>query len=95
MELKLSTLVQYAFLLGISYILIVAPLLRSLFGSPSFEESPEQLSVEKIESLVIPDPNLKCPEHSYSIRVFSRDPLVIYITSFLSVEEADHLVKIR
>lgn len=36
-----------------------------------------------------------CPADAYSVRVFSREPLVIYIENFLSPEERDHLLEIR
>lgn len=37
----------------------------------------------------------KCGPDSYSIHVFSREPLVVYIENFLSLEERKHLLEIR
>ncbi|OCL04995.1 hypothetical protein AOQ84DRAFT_323635 [Glonium stellatum] len=91
MVLKLSTTVQYLFIGAIGYILAGAPLSRSLFG-PSKQNPPEEISSEKSASLVIPEDNLTCPYHAYNIHIFSRDPLIIYIQSFLSNEEAEHIV---
>lgn len=35
--------------------------------------------------------NYTCPQHLYSVQVFSEDPLVIYIPGFLTESEAQHL----
>lgn len=35
-----------------------------------------------------------CPDHRYTVHLFSKDPLVIYISDFITVEEALHLEKI-
>ncbi|KXH52208.1 2OG-Fe(II)oxygenase family Oxidoreductase [Colletotrichum salicis] len=37
---------------------------------------------------------LSCPPDDYSVRIFSKEPLVLYIEGFLSVEERKHLLKI-
>ena len=34
----------------------------------------------------------KCREHTYSVRLFSRDPLVLYLDGFVSLGEAEYLV---
>jgi len=94
MVLKLSTTVQYLFIGAIGYILAGAPLSRSLFGAHK-QDPPEEISFEKSASLVISEDNLTCPHHAYNVYIFSRDPLVIYIKSFLSNEEAEHLVRVR
>lgn len=39
--------------------------------------------------------SIQCPEDSYSIHVFSREPLVLYIEGFLRPEEQTHLLDIR
>lgn len=93
MVLKLSTTVQYLFIGAIGYILAGAPLSRSLFGARK-QDPPEEISFERSASLVISEDNLTCPHHAYNVHIFSRDPLVIYIQSFLSNEEAEHLVRI-
>jgi hypothetical protein len=91
---RLSTTIQYLFIGAIGYILAGAPLSRSLF-SASKQDPTEGISLEKGASLVIPEDNLTCPHHAYNVHILSRDPLVIYIQSFLSNEEAEHLVRIR
>ncbi|KAJ9220105.1 hypothetical protein DTO027B5_7153 [Paecilomyces variotii] len=35
-----------------------------------------------------------CPEHRYSVHIFSKDPLVIYIPDFITEEETLHLQEI-
>lgn len=32
-----------------------------------------------------------CPEHLYTVQIFSEDPLIIYIPNFITPEEAKHL----
>lgn len=39
--------------------------------------------------------HLKCGADAYSVHVFSREPLVIYIEKFLSQHEKKHLLEIR
>lgn len=90
---KLSTTVQYLFIGAIGYILAGAPFSRSLFGGRK-QDPPEEISFEKSASLVTSEDNLTCPHHAYNTHIFSRDPLVIYIQSFLSNEEAEHLVRV-
>jgi len=36
-----------------------------------------------------------CATHSYKTHLFSKDPLVIYIESFINLEEASQLVDLR
>lgn len=38
---------------------------------------------------------LQCPGDEYSVHIFSKEPLVIYIKNFLSAEERSHLLDIR
>lgn len=35
-----------------------------------------------------------CPKHLYKTRIFSTDPLIIYIENFMSAEETDYLVNL-
>jgi len=32
-----------------------------------------------------------CPDHPYTVHLFSKNPLVIYISNFITPEEAAHL----
>jgi prolyl 4-hydroxylase len=40
-------------------------------------------------------PNYTCPPDPYTVHVFSRAPLVLYIENFLSAAERAHLLNIR
>lgn len=39
--------------------------------------------------------NLTCPGDAYSVHLFSKEPLVVYIENFLSAGERAHLLEIR
>lgn len=42
-----------------------------------------------------PDESTSCTAHPYNAYIISREPLVTYISSFVSNEEIDHLLKAR
>lgn len=48
-------------------------------------------------SLFIPDGNgsIACLAHTYTTYIISREPLVVYISGFLSPKESEHLIEIR
>ena len=82
---------------------IIALVIYYLIGTPGLSSSSSANSTQKddnvpvarakIESLVYPEKDLKCPDHSYkTIHIFSSSPLIIYIDGFLSPSEADHLI---
>jgi hypothetical protein len=37
---------------------------------------------------------LDCADSQYSIRIFSKDPLIIYVDSFLKPAEAAHMIRL-
>jgi hypothetical protein len=37
---------------------------------------------------------LDCAESQYSIRIFSKEPLIIYVDSFLKPAEATHMIRL-
>lgn len=39
--------------------------------------------------------NYTCPADSYTVHIYSREPLVLYIENFLSPVERAHLLEIR
>lgn len=97
---------QYAFLALAAYVLAGAPLQEMLLrgGVPgsqggtyaSREGSVGFMSPQKLETVVVPDANLSCGEHSFGgVHVLSREPLVVYIEGFLSKEETDEVVELR
>jgi prolyl 4-hydroxylase len=100
-SLSISSLVQYAFLAAIVYVLAGAPLSSLLSdsysggGGASATQS-SAASFKKLETLVFPDADLKCAEHMYKgVYVLNREPLVVYIEGFLGKEEAEHVVGVR
>lgn len=102
-SLSVSTIVQYAFLALVAYVLAGAPLQEMLRGrgegssySYSQDASAGSMSPQKLDGLVIPDANLTCEEHAFkSVHVLSREPLVVYIEGFLGEREADEVVQLR
>lgn len=99
-SLSISHLLQYALLAAVAYILAGAPL-SSIFTSnpstsPQHASARSTTSLDHLDSLVIPEPNLLCEEHGHrGVFVLSREPLVVYIEGFLSDEEAQEVVKLR
>jgi prolyl 4-hydroxylase len=99
-SISFSSLVQYAFFAVVVYVLAGAPLSsivsNSSSGSSGTDVSAQSVTQEKIDSLVVPDADLKCGEHAYrGVHVLSREPLVVYIEGFLSAGEVKHVVVIR
>jgi prolyl 4-hydroxylase len=98
-SVSISSLVQYAFLAAIVYVLAGAPLSSLLSDSYSGGASVAKnsaASVKKLETVVFPNADLKCAEHTYKgVYVLSREPLVVYIEGFLGKEEAEHVVGVR
>jgi prolyl 4-hydroxylase len=96
---KLSTIVGYLIALIPAYIFVLAPVSRLIFGTDSDASQNEVLDTSKIDpkllSLISPDEVLNCSSPPYNVHIFSRAPLVIYIESFLSDDEASHLVRER
>lgn len=90
------TILEYIAMLGVIYLVVggqFTGVLQSLDTQQHEETLP--LSREKIESLVYPDPQLKCDDHLFNVHVFSRSPLIFYIPSFISEAESQHLIDIR
>ncbi len=74
------------------------PLMRMLApGPPTIGRTPrptlreELLALETVNRTGRPE----CPSHEYSVHIFSREPLVLYIENFLAVDERSHLLEIR
>lgn len=96
---KFSTIFGYLIALIPAYILVFAPISRLIFGPYSQGSANDVLDTSKLDpnllSLIDPDEVLNCSSHSYNVHIFSRAPLVIYIESFLSEDEASHMVRER
>jgi prolyl 4-hydroxylase len=86
------------YLIPLAFLLLIAggPIQQFLFGDRTTSLlSTHEIPVLDAEKLVVPDANLACPPHSYETHILSTEPLVVYISGFLSDAEADHLVEIR
>ena len=86
------------YLIPLAFLLLIAggPIQQFLFGDrTSSLLSTNEAPVLDAEKLVVPDANLACPPHSYETHILSTEPLVVYISGFVSDAEADHLVDIR
>jgi prolyl 4-hydroxylase len=99
----LASILQYAVLGMIGYVLAGAPLL-SLLTNSTYESrkarasfgQPSALSHDKAAGLIIPERNLSCAEHTYKgLHVLSREPLVVYVEGFLRGHEVEHVVNVR
>ncbi|KAF2759422.1 hypothetical protein EJ05DRAFT_464045 [Pseudovirgaria hyperparasitica] len=95
MSFSFASIFQYVVVTGVAYVLIIAPLTKTLFGigQHSYDglDDNVDISASKLRNIVIPDPALQCPEHGYKTRILARSPLVIYIENFLSEKEVEHL----
>lgn len=104
---SIGSVVQCVFLAGVAYILAGAPLsslVSSDRGAASYSSATSSGAgagagphvAAKLESLVFPEPNLTCAEHSFKgVYVLSREPLVVYIEGFLSAQETESVVASR
>ncbi|KAK8198108.1 hypothetical protein HDK77DRAFT_37169 [Phyllosticta capitalensis] len=92
MGLSVGSVIQYVFLAVVGYILVGSPLQRIFLGGRPAAE--DDVVFAKSDHLVIPDESLVCPDYGYNVHILNRDPLVIYMPSFVSRQEAQHLVDI-
>lgn len=53
---------------------------------------PEHSFQSNVNSISLED---ECYRHSYNTLILSKDPLVIYINSFISLDEASHILNLR
>ncbi|KAL5117236.1 hypothetical protein ACEQ8H_004925 [Pleosporales sp. CAS-2024a] len=99
-SISVSSIVQYAILAAVVYVLAGAPFLSSSMGGdgvPSYSDREADASLDSSSKtyadLVIPAQNLSCGEHAYrGVYVVSREPLVVYIEGFLSEEERKSII---
>lgn len=93
---SISTWVQYAFFAVVVYVLAGAPLSNILNEGGRTGVGGGNIAQEKMDSLVVPERNLKCGEHAYKgVHILNREPLVLYIEAFVSEEERRHVVNVR
>lgn len=89
------TVVEVAVIAVVIYVLVGAPGLSTSLQGDSSPAQKVPVAKAKVESLVYPDKDLKCPEHEFRIHIFSTSPLVVYVDDFVSEAEARHLVDTR
>jgi prolyl 4-hydroxylase len=98
-SLSLLSLLQYALLALVAYVLAGAPLLTLLSGGGTSGRRDAVNSGNAslvLEMLAIPQPGLRCEEHKFTgVHVLRTEPLVVYIEGFLSEEEAREIVNVR
>lgn len=88
-----------------TYLLALVPFLLFSFSnliSQLFSSSPPQIRRlprpqlnEDLLALESPGNQTSCSPNPYTVHVFSRAPLVLYIENFLSQDERAHLLEIR
>ena len=88
------TIIEVAVISAVIYVILGAPGLSAWSSSLSIQEEAPVVQA-KVESLVYPDKDLKCSEHKFDIHILGTNPLVIYIDSFVTESEAQHLIDIR
>lgn len=93
---RYRTIAEVAVISAVIYVLLGAPGISSNAGTSSLSGGHDGTQAKaKVESLVYPAADLKCPEHAYSINLFSTSPLVIHIDNFVSEAEIQHLIALR
>jgi prolyl 4-hydroxylase len=87
-----------------SYIVALAALLLFFYGpisqylSPAprrMQRTPRPPINEDLLALELNSSSLGCPHDSYSVHIYSKQPLVLYFENFLSPQERAHLLEIR
>ncbi|KUI65442.1 Prolyl 4-hydroxylase 5 [Cytospora mali] len=68
-----------------------APLLPQVHRTPRPRVNESLLALEEANGTAAA---LQCPEDSYSVHIFSKEPLVVYIENFLPADERAHLLEI-
>lgn len=93
---------MFSYAVGLLACLLVlyTPLSQLIFGrppsaAPSIRRTPRPAVNESLLALDDWPGNLTCGEDRYSVHLFSKEPLIIYIQGFLSLEERAHLLDIR
>ncbi|WYZ40060.1 hypothetical protein EsH8_IV_000401 [Colletotrichum jinshuiense] len=93
---RLAIMISYIVALVAFVVLFSDPIAR-LFspGGSRITRMPRPQMNESLLAIEYPNATaLSCPPDAYSVRVFSKEPLVLYIEGFLSSEERAHLLDI-
>lgn len=92
---NVRTALQYIGILAVLYIVFGNSISTTVFPQTKEETVDLPVSQDHIESLVYPDPKMQCPQKPLDVHIFSNNPLIIYIPTFLSDEESQHMIEIR
>lgn len=92
--ISLRTTLEYTAIIALLVALFGGSKIQSLFGADSDTHHESRVSQDQLGSLVYPDKDLHCPNQPLDIHIFSRSPLIIYISNFVSDEDSKHLVDI-
>lgn len=77
-------------------IFVINPLSQIIWPSRTVHRTARPQLNESLIALDGPNQTaIDCPPDSYSVHVFSRSPLVLYIEGFLSLADREHLLNIR
>jgi hypothetical protein len=99
-----SWLTMFSYIVGLVAVLVllfdpISQLISSPKAVPQIRRIPRpQLNTELLALEDEGNANVTgtaCPPDPYSVHIFSREPLVLYIEGFLSAEERAHLLDIR
>lgn len=81
----------------LAFVLLYNPVTQLLSPAPPLiRRTPRPQVNETLLALEdVTSQTLQCPGDSYSVHIFSKAPLVVYIESFLSAGERSHLLDVR
>ncbi|KAI9833463.1 MAG: hypothetical protein M1819_003621 [Sarea resinae] len=98
MAVQISTLMAYAIGLASFYLFVFVPMSQKSPNNTNADRSAagSEGIFNATGTLVAPEDidTGECPEHKYTVHIFSRDPLVVYIPDFVSAEEIAHVLDI-
>lgn len=92
-------MLSYAAIIAVFALFLYGPVTQLLSGqAPAVRRSPRPQLNEALLALEpngTEEPALDCAPDAYSVHIFSKEPLVLYIENFLTDEERSHLLEIR
>lgn len=83
----------------LSYIIIIFAVLLAIYSQSGPPRVPYRTPLPPLneEMLAMPHENdtLGCLPDAYSVHIYAKEPLVVYVENFLSEAERAHLLEIR